>query len=104
MRTTKTFIAVVFTIALFGARLAQAQGSLVAYMGNTPPGTIVVHTKERALYFLLGQGTAIRYPVAVPKSSMAWKGSARITGKYWKPAWTPPAVVKRDHPELADYF
>lgn len=49
---------------------------------------------------MLDDGRAIQYPVAVAKPGKEWLGAARIQGKYSQPDWTPPAVVKRDHPNL----
>ncbi len=49
---------------------------------------------------MLGDGTAIRYPVAVGKPGKQWFGATRIDGKYVNPAWSPPAVVRRDNPSL----
>jgi lipoprotein-anchoring transpeptidase ErfK/SrfK len=63
-------------------------------------GTIVVKTSQRKLYYVLGNGTAIRYSVGVGRPGKAWTGSAFITGKHWQPAWAPPAEVKRDKPSL----
>jgi lipoprotein-anchoring transpeptidase ErfK/SrfK len=83
---------------------ALAQGKTVSYSREASPGTIEIHVKERALYFIYEEGRAIRYPVAVPKAGMQWSGSAHIDGKHWSPAWAPPAIVKRDHPELPDYI
>jgi lipoprotein-anchoring transpeptidase ErfK/SrfK len=65
-------------------------------------GTIVVRTNERHLYLVMGDGKALRYPVGVGKAGKSWVGTARIDGKYIKPAWSPPAVVKRDNPKLPD--
>jgi lipoprotein-anchoring transpeptidase ErfK/SrfK len=64
------------------------------------PGTIVVRTSERRLYFVLAEGRAIRYPVGVGRVGQQWSGTHHISGKYLKPAWSPPAVVKRDKPSL----
>ncbi|MGZ3694811.1 MAG: L,D-transpeptidase [Bdellovibrionota bacterium] len=83
---------------------AYAQGKAVQFSRDAAPGTIEIHAKERALYFVYESGHAIRYPVAVPKQGMQWSGYARIDGKHWAPAWAPPAIVKRDHPELPDYI
>jgi lipoprotein-anchoring transpeptidase ErfK/SrfK len=66
------------------------------------PGTILIRTAERRLYFVRGDGTAFRYRIAVGKPSKQWFGEARIDGKYVKPAWAPPAEVKRDNPRLPD--
>jgi lipoprotein-anchoring transpeptidase ErfK/SrfK len=42
----------------------------------------------------------MRYPVGVGRAGKQWSGVARIDGKYIKPAWSPPAEVKRDEPSL----
>jgi lipoprotein-anchoring transpeptidase ErfK/SrfK len=63
-------------------------------------GTIVIKTSERRLYYVLGDGRAVRYTVGVGRSGKQWFGNSSITGKYLKPAWSPPADVKRDNPRL----
>jgi lipoprotein-anchoring transpeptidase ErfK/SrfK len=65
-------------------------------------GTIIIKTNERRLYLVLGDGQALRYPVGVGKAGKAWAGQTHIDGKYIKPAWSPPAEVKRDKPSLPD--
>lgn len=67
-----------------------------------PPGQLVVSLKERALYLPLGDGSAIRYRVAVGRRGKQWLGEAYIHGKYVEPAWSPPQEVKRDNPRLPD--
>jgi lipoprotein-anchoring transpeptidase ErfK/SrfK len=66
------------------------------------PGTIVIAQHAHRLYFVIGPDLAIAYPVGVPKRGKEWSGYARVAGKYVEPAWSPPAVVKQDHPELPD--
>src|SRR5438067_6414068 len=78
---------------------AQAR-DIVGFSGGYAAGTIVVRTNERALYYVLGNGRAVRYPVGVGRAGKQWSGSAVITGKYLRPAWTPPAEVRRDKPDL----
>jgi lipoprotein-anchoring transpeptidase ErfK/SrfK len=46
----------------------------------------------------LGDGRAVSYPVAVGLPGKQWRGYARVDGKYVRPAWSPPAEVKRDKP------
>lgn len=77
-----------------------AAREIVSFNTEASPGTIVVRTKERRLYYVLGDGRAIRYPVGVGKAGMQWSGATRIDGKYLRPDWSPPAVVKRDNPHL----
>jgi lipoprotein-anchoring transpeptidase ErfK/SrfK len=90
-------------LSLFVPLLAQAAPRLVAInIANVPAGSIVIKERERALYFKLDENQAIRYPVAVPRASMRWSGQAYIESKHLRPAWSPPAVVKRANPHLPD--
>ncbi|GJD97267.1 L,D-transpeptidase [Methylobacterium iners] len=78
---------------------AQAR-EVVPFQEGVMPGSVIVRTAERRLYLVNGDGTAIRYPVAVGKPGKQWTGATRIDGKYVEPAWSPPAEVKRDNPRL----
>ena len=72
---------------------AQAR-ELVPFRGGYRPGTIVVKTNARELYYVLGRGRAIRYPVGVGKAGMAWHGRASVAEKYLRPAWrAPPSIA-----------
>jgi lipoprotein-anchoring transpeptidase ErfK/SrfK len=66
------------------------------------PGTIVVRTSERRLYYVVGPGEAISYPVGVGKAGRQWAGRTYIDGKYLHPAWSPPSAVRQDKPYLPD--
>ena len=91
--------------ALLAAGLAALPAKareIVAFQDGVMPGSIVVHTAERRLYLVNGDGTAIRYPVAVGKPGKQWAGATTIDGKYVEPAWSPPREVKRDNPRLPD--
>jgi lipoprotein-anchoring transpeptidase ErfK/SrfK len=80
---------------------AQARPEMVGlHADNYSPGTIVVKTNERRLYLILDSGHAMRYPVGVGKSGKQWAGTTRIDGKYTNPAWSPPAEVKHDKPNM----
>ena len=87
--------------SVLGAAPVEAR-EVVAFRGDVSAGTVVVRTSERRLYYVLGDGRAIRYPVGVGRAGKQWSGTTRIDGKYVKPAWSPPAVVKRDKPSLPD--
>ena len=71
-----------------------------AILDRNRPVTILIRTAERRLYFVRGDGTAMRYPIAVGKPGKQSFGEPRIDGKYVKPAWAPPVEVKRDNPRL----
>ena len=81
---------------------AEAAPRLVAFSSSYPAGTIVIVQRQRKLYFSLGDGRAIRYPVAIGKAGKAWSGWTRVEGKYVRPAWSPPAAVKRWNPRIPD--
>ena len=92
--------AVVFAIAA-ASQPAQASGDIVVFNGYSP-GTIVVKTNERRLYYVVDAGHGIRYPVGVGKAGKQWAGTSRIDGKYLHPAWSPPPEVRHDKPNLPD--
>lgn len=86
-------------IALATQMPAQARAPAVA---GYEPGTIVVKTSARKLYFVLENGQVITYPVGVGKAGRTWTGVAYISGKFIQPARSPPADIRRDKPSLPD--
>src|SRR3569832_1740483 len=93
-------LAVTIGAGTLAANPAQARPDMVGFRGDYSPGTIVVKTNERRLYLVLEQGVAVRYPVGVGKAGGRGAGTTRIDGKYRQPAWSPPAEVKRDNPNM----
>ena len=81
-------------------RAALAHGQTVTMGGSYMAGTIVVRTRERHLYYVLGGGQAIRYPVGVGRAGKQWAGTSFIDGMRLRPDWSPPDDVKRDKPSL----
>lgn len=75
---------------------------VVAFHGDASPGQIIVRTGERRLYYVIGNGQAIRYRVGVGRNGKQWSGRTYIDGKHLSPAWSPPADVRRDKPSLPD--
>jgi lipoprotein-anchoring transpeptidase ErfK/SrfK len=72
----------------------------VAYSGPYAPGTILVSTSERRMYFVMSGGKAIRYGVGVGRPGFEWSGAKTITRKAEWPGWTPPAQMLRRRPDL----
>ena len=60
-----------------------------------PMGAIVVDTAERRLYYVLGNGRAIRYPVAVGKPGFQWFGQSFVQRKAKDPGWSPTSRMRR---------
>jgi len=82
------------------APTAAAARETISFGGSYAAGTVLIVTHERHLYYVLGNGQAIRYPVGVGRAGKRWAGATSIEGKYRYPDWSPPADVKRDHPSL----
>ena len=102
LRAERLFAPVALAAGLLGAAAftpAAAKQS-VQVPSTYPAGMIIISQHEHQLYFTNGDGTAIRYPVAIGKTGKSWRGKTYIEGKFIRPDWSPPAVVARDHPEL----
>ena len=92
---------VVATGVWVGSDLRPAAArEVVAFKDDASPGTVVVKTSQRRLYYVVGDGRAIRYPIAVGMSGRQWAGATYIDGKHLRPAWSPPAEVRRAKPHL----
>lgn len=64
------------------------------------PGTIVVDTQMKHLYYVLPNKRAVRYGVATGAEAYGWKGTATIRRKAEWPHWTPPADMVQRWPHL----
>lgn len=71
----------------------------VAYVTTHPAGTVVVDTPARRLYYIMGNGRAMRYGVGVGRQGLALKGDAYVGRKAEWPSWTPTANMIRREPE-----
>ena len=79
------------------------QAQVVAFPTAEAPGTIIVDTHNKFLYFTLKNGLAIRYGVGVGKEGFGWSGVVRVGAKQEWPSWTPPAEMIERRPELIQY-
>ena len=98
----KTRLTVAAAVTTMCAVTPASAREVVSFEERVQPGAIVVKTAERRLYLALGDGSAIRYPVAVGRPGKQWQGSAQVSAKMVQPAWAPPAVVRADNPTLPD--
>ena len=64
------------------------------------PGTIIVDTKSKHLYYVLPNKRAVRYGVATGSEAYGWTGTATIRRKAEWPHWTPPADMVQRWPHL----
>jgi lipoprotein-anchoring transpeptidase ErfK/SrfK len=76
---------------------------MVAYSANVAPGTVIIDTANTYLYFVLGDGRAIRYGIGVGRQGFTWAGVERVTRKAEWPDWYPPAEMIARQPYLARF-
>jgi len=67
----------------------------VAYVSDQAAGTVVVDTPARRLYYILGDGQAMRYGVGVGREGLALAGNAYVGRKAEWPTWTPTENMQR---------
>lgn len=76
----------------------------VDYAGDEAPGTIVVDTYARHLYYVLDGGRAVRYAIAVGREGIAFRGTGYVGRKQEWPSWQPTRNMIRTRPDLyAEY-
>jgi len=71
----------------------QYQRHIVTYHRHEAPGTIVIDSDARYLYYVLAGGNAIRYGVTVGEQALAWSGVAKVGRKEEWPSWVPTAEI-----------
>jgi lipoprotein-anchoring transpeptidase ErfK/SrfK len=77
---------------------------LVNYPASYAPGTVVIDTAETQLYYVLGDGKAIRYGIGVGRDGFRWSGTETVTRMAEWPDWTPPAEMIARQPYLARWM
>ena len=88
------------TFGFFGGWNDAISKTTVSYGGTERPGTIIINTAERRLYYVLGGGRAVRYGIGVGRVGFTWKGVKTVTLKKEWPAWTPPPQMLKRRPDL----
>src|ERR1700761_9554312 len=73
---------------------------IVSFDRNEPAGTIVIDTANTYLYYVLGNGRAMRYGVGVGREGFTWSGVQSISRKAEWPDWHPPAEMIARQPYL----
>ena len=68
------------------------------------PGTIIIDTGNTTLYYVLGQGRAIRYGVGVGREGFTWSGVQTVSRKAEWPDWHPPAEMIARQPYLPRFM
>ena len=79
---------------------AHLKRQIVAYSGREAAGTIIIDTPNTYLYYVLGNGRAMRYGIGVGRQGFTWSGTQTVSRKAEWPAWTPPADMLARQPYL----
>src|SRR6202521_2689271 len=82
----------------------RLQRQMVNYSTNEARGTIVIDTPHTVLYFVLGNGKAIRYGIGVGREGFTWSGTETVTRKAEWPDWTPPTEMVQRQPYLPRFM
>src|SRR6187431_723725 len=78
--------------------------TVVAFSTTEAPGTIVIDTGNTTLYYVLGQGRAMRYGVGVGREGFTWSGVQTVSRKAEWPDWHPPAEMIARQPYLPRFM
>src|SRR4051812_33561123 len=79
---------------------ADLQRQVVPYATAVAAGTIIIDTSETYLYYVLGNGQAIRYGIGVGRDGFTWSGTQTVTRMAEWPDWTPPQEMIERQPYL----
>jgi len=79
---------------------ARLKRQIVDYRSAEAPGTVIVDTPHTYLYYVLGNGKALRYGIGVGREGFTWSGVKQITRKAEWPDWYPPAAMIKRQPYL----
>jgi lipoprotein-anchoring transpeptidase ErfK/SrfK len=79
---------------------AHLRRQVVSYPTSERPGTIIVDTPNTYLYYVLGNGRAMRYGIGVGREGFTWSGVKAVERKAEWPDWTPPSEMIARQPYL----
>jgi len=83
---------------------ARFKRQTVAYSTAEPAGTVIIDTASTYLYYVLGNGKAIRYGIGVGRDGFTWSGTQTISRKAEWPDWTPPSQMLQRQPYLPRFM
>jgi lipoprotein-anchoring transpeptidase ErfK/SrfK len=73
---------------------AKFQRRMVRFATSEAPGTIIVDTNNKYLYYVEGKNRATRYGIGVGREGFGWSGVVSVGRKAEWPTWTPPAEMR----------
>jgi lipoprotein-anchoring transpeptidase ErfK/SrfK len=74
--------------------------TLIIFPNDEEPGTVVIDSKHKKLYYVLDNEQVYVYPIAVGRKGFQWSGVEKVSRiEYW-PAWNPPSEMRQRQPGL----
>lgn len=67
---------------------------MVRFSSTEKPGTIIIDTNNKFLYYIEGPNRATRYGIGVGREGFGWSGVVNVGRKAEWPSWTPPAEMR----------
>jgi lipoprotein-anchoring transpeptidase ErfK/SrfK len=99
----RTYAPVVYPKFMDGGErpdIKPAEPPIVYFGQQEEPGSIIVDTAARRLYFMLPGQKAYEYPISVGRDGFTWTGTERISRITAWPSWTPPPEMHKRQPGL----
>jgi lipoprotein-anchoring transpeptidase ErfK/SrfK len=66
----------------------------VSIKTNEAPGTIIIDTDKKYLFYVNSGNSATRYGIGVGREGFGWNGNVKIQRKAEWPNWTPPPAMR----------
>ena len=80
------------------------RGQTVKYSTAMAPGSVIINTKQNVLFYVLGNGKAVKYRVGTAKKGFEWSGTNKVSLKKEWPDWRPPTAMRARKPELPAFM
>ncbi len=100
-RVIAFFSGIIFVCVMFASNSYAAE-KVVKFTNRYGKNAIVIRTGERKLYYTLGNGKAVSYPIAVGRSGMQRYGRTKVSYKKPNPDWRPTPRMRRENPRLPE--
>jgi len=86
------------------AEQSRFKRQIVDYRTAEAAGTVIIDTPHTYLYYVLGNGKAVRYGIGVGREGFTWSGTQTVSRKAEWPDWTPPADMLQRQPYLPRFM
>jgi lipoprotein-anchoring transpeptidase ErfK/SrfK len=82
----------------------QFKRQIVPYASKEPAGTLIIDTNSTYLYYVQGDGTAVRYGIGVGREGFTWAGAEKVSRMAEWPDWHPPSEMIERQPYLPRFM